>query len=118
MNQNRMKFSTHMIEKIEYEKHQFLEQKRMDLLQKSIDEIKIYFQLIELDELYITGSILIQNKFNNISDIDIAVKGLSTNLYFKAISELEEKLSRKVEIIELENCSFAEKIRKTGLKLK
>jgi predicted nucleotidyltransferase len=51
------------------------------------------------------------------SDIDIAVKGLSPEIYFQAIFELGELLPRQVEIIELENCRFADKIIETGLKI-
>lgn len=37
--------------------------------------------------------------------------------YFQAIFELGELLPRQVEIIELENCRFADKIIETGLKI-
>lgn len=112
-----MDFSIHLIEKLEKEKRQKLEHTRQAFLQKCKLEINEYFSTLIVDEVYLTGSILKAGKFSNRSDIDIAVKGLPDGMYFKTIFELEQIIDRKIEIIELEKCNFAEKIRTTGLKL-
>lgn len=112
-----MDFSIQLIEKLEKEKHQKKELVRQTYLQKCRTEIKAYFLSLPVEEVYLTGSVLVAGKFNSCSDIDVAVKGLPDGMYFKSIFELEQLINRKIEIIELENCPFAEKIRKTGLKL-
>ena len=94
-----------------------IENNRINLLEYSKTHLFEYFKELQIDELYITGSLITPNKFSNRSDIDIAVSNLGEELYFKTISELEDLFKRKVEIIELENCKFADKIRSTGLKL-
>ncbi len=111
------KYSTKLLEEIYERKRINLEQKRIKLLEKCKKVCIKYFSQMEVNELYITGSLIVSGKFSERSDIDIAVSGLHAELYFKTISELEDKLERKVEIIELENCKFAEKIKTTGLKL-
>ena len=111
------KYSINLLTDIDNEKHKNAEKKRLELLQKSIFFIKNFFLKLDIQELYITGSLIVPGKFTNRSDIDIAVSGLQAEFYFKAISILEENLMRKVEIIELENCSFKEKIRTNGLKI-
>lgn len=112
-----MNYSTSLFEQIVAEKAKIGEQKRIALLELVIPKLKEYFSTISVKSLYITGSLIVENRFRERSDIDIAVEGLSEDIYFKTIGDLEEIVDRKVEIIELENCRFAEKIRTTGLKL-
>jgi predicted nucleotidyltransferase len=112
-----MTFSTHLLEEIEQQKLNDLENKRQEILQFCIIELKKYFKSLPVKSLYITGSLITPYKFRTHSDIDIVAEGFPPDKYFLAIAELEEILSRKVEIIELERCRFAQKIIKTGLKV-
>lgn len=111
------KFDINLLEQIEADKQLQIEELRKDLLKKCIETLPSYFNNLNVNNLYLTGSVLVEGKFSKRSDIDIAVSGLAPDKYFKAISELETVFERKVEIIELENCKFADKIKETGLKL-
>lgn len=53
-------------------------------------------------EVYIFGS-LAEGDFSNVSDIDIAVKGLPNQLFFKLGGRLMMELSHNVDIIELDD---------------
>ena len=66
---------------------------------------------------YITGSLIVPERFHAQSDIDIAVSGLTHQNYFSFMAKIQEYLDRQVEVIELENCRFAQKILDTGLKV-
>ena len=112
-----MTFSTNLFQEIEQQKINDLEKQRQDILKRCIVEIREYFMPLDVTSLYITGSLIIPYRFSSRSDIDIAVEGLPPEIYFSAIFELGEILSRTVEIIELENCRFADKIREDGLKI-
>jgi len=90
---------------------------RLQILENTICVLNKYFLHKPVTSLYITGSLIQANRFKQRSDIDIAVEGLQSNIYFSCISELEGLLNRHVEIIELENCRFANKIKETGLKI-
>ncbi len=112
-----MPFSTSLLNEIEASRKEKLEKKRHEILEQTIIEIKKVFKNSNVQEVYITGSIVIPNKFTSRSDIDIAVKGLSAIDYFPIISKLEESLLRTIEIIEIENCLFSDKIINAGLKV-
>ena len=66
-------------------------------------------------EIYIFGSVA-NGKCNDSSDIDIAVRGLKNEYYFKALAELEIELVFEVDLIDLddETNRFAQFILKKG----
>lgn len=112
-----MAYSTYLLQEIEAQRKNDLEMKRQDILKQCIETLRDYFSPLHVKSLYITGSVLLPYKFRSQSDIDVAVEGLPDEVYFRAIFELGDLLSRSVEIIELENCSFAESIRENGLRI-
>jgi len=65
-------------------------------------------------EIYIFGS-LVDGKYTNNSDIDIAIVGLKEDIYFKIYGELLEKLQNKFDLIGLDyNNDFSKIIKETG----
>lgn len=110
-------YTIDLFETILAEKKQQKEAARLLMLNKTLTVLKEYFAIIPVTQLYLVGSITKEGRFRRDSDIDIAIKGLGTDLYFKVISDLEEKLNRKIEIIELEECSFEKSIKETGLRI-
>ncbi|MFQ5646767.1 MAG: nucleotidyltransferase family protein [bacterium] len=99
------------------EKEREREADRLKTLEKTKKNLKNYFTDKGVGQVYLTGSLLEEGKFYSFSDIDIAVQGLS-EWYFKVFTELEELLGRKIDLIELERCRFAELIKKNGLKIR
>lgn len=65
--------------------------------------------------VYLFGS-LREKKFNERSDIDLAVEGLAGTSFFEATGELLSKSSFPVNLIPLEDCQekFRQKIKNTG----
>jgi predicted nucleotidyltransferase len=112
-----MTFSTSLLYEIEESRREELEKKRQQILEQTIKVIKSVFNDSNVTEVYLTGSIINSYGFSLRSDIDIAVKGLAAADYFRILSKLEESLLRTVEIIELENCWFSDKIINTGLRV-
>jgi predicted nucleotidyltransferase len=112
-----MTFSTSLLYEIEESRREELEMKRQQILEQTIKVIKSVFNDSNVMEVYLTGSIINAYRFSLHSDIDIAVRGLTAVDYFRILSKLEESLLRTVEIIELENCLFSDKIVNTGLRV-
>jgi predicted nucleotidyltransferase len=112
-----MTFSAGLLYEIEALRKEELEKKRLEVLEQTIKEVKGVFSNSNVTEVYLTGSIINSYKFSSRSDIDIAVKGLPAIDYFPILSKLEESLLRTIEIIELENCRFSDKIINTGLRV-
>ncbi len=106
-----------LFEQVLAQKQQEREKERAALLSLTIDVIKSVAPRFSVTAAYITGSLVVPDRFHSHSDIDIAVRGLTDTNYFAFIAQVQELLPRQVEIIELENCRFSEKIIETGLKV-
>ena len=53
-------------------------------------------------EIFVFGSV-VNGKFNDDSDIDIAVKGLEDRLFFKVLAELGRQLFHEIDLIDLDD---------------
>lgn len=109
--------TVNLLEQIIAQKQQERERERVELLSLTISVLKSVIPQFAVTAAYVTGSLLIPGRFHSHSDIDIAVKGLTDQNYFTFMAKVQEFLPRQVEIIELEKCSFAQKIIDTGLKV-
>ena len=68
------------------------------------------------DEVYLFGSIVLEGRFRQNSDIDIAVLGLKKFDYYKFIGEISDLLNKRVDVVLLEECHFAQFIKEKGIK--
>ena len=70
------------------------------------------------DELYLFGSVTKPEKFSEHSDIDIGIQGLENVLHYRFIADLSELLEWGIDVVRLEDCSFAEAIKRRGIQWK
>lgn len=106
-----------LFEEILARKKQEREKERLRLLAFTIDALKTVAPRFAVSEAYVAGSLCKEGRFHSHSDIDIAVTGLTHENYFAFMAAMQDLLPIQVEVIELENCRFAEKIRNNGLKV-
>lgn len=68
------------------------------------------------ERLWLYGSILNEDRFSMISDIDIATEGIEWDIFFKMVSECEKLTDLKLDIIDIESIPEIrkEKILRTG----
>jgi len=97
-------------------KKQEQEEKRCDYLSRVKEILIQHFAEGGADSVYICGSLLSPNSFTDESDIDIAVFGLVGNA-LRVSADLENKIGREIDLIELEHCVFRAKIEREGLKV-
>lgn len=71
---------------------------------------------VNLSEAILFGSIVHPGRFSARSDVDIAVSNLEPRAYFELMGYLEERLEREIDIVAIDNCHFADSIRRTGLR--
>ena len=64
---------------------------------------------------YIFGSVTQPGHFTEQSDVDIAVEPMEPAHFFAAMSALAEALGREVDLVELNKCHFAHRIRERGI---
>ena len=91
------------------------EEERKKVLNQVISSIKNEFQNTSV-EVYLVGSIVRPFSFSPHSDVDIVLKNYHGDR-FAIWAKLEKKISRDVEIILFENCSFQEFVLKDGFKV-
>lgn len=80
------------------------------------DQLTRYFAPKKVARVYLIGSILRPEAFNEDSDIDIVVRGLSED-YFRVSAELEGLVGRSLDLIEMERCRFTEYVESEGLRI-
>jgi predicted nucleotidyltransferase len=94
--------------------------RRENLRLRLLDQIKS--ALTELEKkydwthTYVFGSVAQKGKFTENSDIDIAIEGLNKLDHYRFIGDISEHLNRRVDVVLLEECPFAESIKGRGLK--
>ncbi len=101
-------------------KEDIMKRKRMNqLLNVASAAAKILYSKYKVKEVYLLGSLRDEEKFHIHSDIDLAVKGLSSSSYFTALAELWHLLpaENELDLIPIEDVSSAmrKEIKKKGL---
>lgn len=92
------------------------EASRSTVLQELDDALKRLETEYAWTDLYLFGSVTKNGRFGESSDVDIAIKGLEKNRFYAFVGELSSILNRSVDVVNLEECGFSEKIIAGGLK--
>jgi len=99
------------------------QKERANLREKAYQEARaladILYTKYSAIDVYLFGSLLEKGRFNENSDIDLAVEGLSGSIFFEAAGELLLHTKFPFNFIPLKNCpeSLREKIITTGERL-
>lgn len=97
-------------------KNQAGETRRKKELAELRGKLRRYFARRKVSRVYLIGSILCPGAFDEQADIDIAVLGLEGN-FFRISAELEALVGRDLDLIELEQCRFANEVEREGLRI-
>jgi len=111
-----MTFQTTYLNQILANQYSKLEQERQSLLQKTIDWLNNYGSKYGIKQAYIFGSLTRKNQFSPESDIDLAVEVAKADNFFSLIGFISEATGRDVDLIPLNYCHFADRIRERGIK--
>ena len=68
------------------------------------------------DELAAISNVLRDHRTDEVIDIDIALLGLKKHDYYEFIGEISDLLNRRVDVVLLEECRFAQLIKEKGKK--
>ena len=109
-------FQTTYLDRILAKQRSQLEQERQSLLDKTIDWLDNYGSQYGIKQAYIFGSITRKNQFTKGSDIDIAIEITNTDYLFSIIGFISEATGKEVDVILLNDCHFANRIRERGIK--
>ena len=88
---------------------------RQQLLASAIEWLRAHGETYGITHGYIFGSVTQSGRFTRTSDIDIAVDTWDTGNICGLMGYLSLHLNRDVDIVPLDQCHFADKIRRLGL---
>ena len=108
-------FSTSRLDQILGDRRLQNEQERQILLKKTLNWLDKFGPEYGIQKAYIFGSLTQPQRFNTQSDIDIAVEQINLDDFFSVISLISEATEREVDVIELNKCHFANRIRQSGI---
>ena len=90
------------------------EVERQQVLAKTLRLLDELGPSYKIERAYVFGSIIKPGHFHANSDVDIAVEQIDPLRFFEAMSEFFNRLEREVDLIELDKCHFAHRIREKG----
>lgn len=88
---------------------------RQHLLAKTLRLLDELGPGYKIERAYLFGSLTKPGRFHPKSDVDIAVERIDPLRFFEAMSEFFNRLGREVDLVELDKCHFADKIRREGV---
>lgn len=110
-----MSFKTYLLDEIIRSKRDRLERERQTLLAQVKRWLDDYGGQYGIRSAYIFGSLTRPDRFTETSDVDIAVEQIDPEVFFTVISLLVTALGREVDLIKLDQCHFAHRIREAGI---
>lgn len=88
---------------------------RQRLLASAIEWLHTHSETYGITQGYIFGSVTEPERFTQTSDIDIAVDTWKTGNICGLMGYLSLHLNRDVDVVPLDQCHFADKIRRLGM---
>jgi len=104
------------IRKIYEKKREEREELRRRMIRKVLKALDRLSENVEFEEAVIFGSIVKPFCFTELSDVDVAFKGLERDKLFYAAAFLSDEIGRDVDVVELESIRFADRITREGLR--
>lgn len=110
-----MPFDTSILDAALARRQTGLERERQALLAKVFCLLDELAPAYGFEKAYVFGSLISPGRFNPKSDVDIAVERIDPLRFFEAMSDFSSRLEREVDLIELDKCHFAHRIREKGI---
>ncbi len=111
-----MPFDTSVLDAALARRRANFEQQRQQLLAKVLKLLDELGPEYGIQQAYVFGSLAMPGRFDSRSDIDIAVEQIDPERFFEAMGKFSFALGRQVDLVELDKCHFADKIRKKGIR--
>ncbi len=108
-------FDTSLLDQVLCDRRSHLEQARQELLRQTLDWLAQHGEEYGIRQAYVFGSVICPGRFTERSDVDIAVERIDSIRLLEAFTNMSSALGREVDMIELEKCHFADRIRQQGI---
>lgn len=89
---------------------------RQRLLAEALTWLQTHAATYGIRHGYLFGSVTTAGRFQRLSDIDLAIETLRGGQPFELMGMLSLQVNREVDLVPLDQCHFADKIRQAGVK--
>ncbi|MHB8204211.1 MAG: nucleotidyltransferase family protein [Desulfomonilaceae bacterium] len=113
---NQEKFDTSIWERNLARKAEEREKLRQTVLVRLDEALKVLSEKYQWHEAFIFGSVTREGAFHDGSDVDVGIEGLNPLDHYAFVADISSLLERDIDVVLLEECGFAEKIKKKGQK--
>jgi predicted nucleotidyltransferase len=110
-----MGFDTSLLDQAIARRREQWETLRRARLDEVLGQLEALGAVHEVKEAYLFGSLAQPGRFTDHSDIDVAVV-MPSERFFDLAAELSRALHTDVDLIPLDRCHFADKIRREGVR--
>lgn len=110
--------SLEIIKKVYEEKSKNRERTRVETLERVKTALAELSEEVSFKKAYIFGSVTTPYRFTDRSDVDLAFSALAEDRLFYVTGRLSRSLERDVNVVDLDELRFREKILKTGVEWK
>ena len=110
-----MSFDTSILDAAIIRRRAKQERRRLALLNDVLRLLDHRAAQFGIRRAYLFGSIIRPGHFGDLSDVDIGVEALSPAQYCSALAVFSTELGCKVDLVELDQCHFAAKVRREGV---
>ena len=114
MNQEKSDFS--IWERNLARKEEEREKLRQTVLVRLDEALKVLSEKYSWEEIFIFGSITCKGAFHDGSDVDVGIEGLNPLDHYAFVADISSLLERDVDVVILEECGFADRIKEKGQK--
>jgi hypothetical protein len=111
-----MPYDTSVLDKAIAERRARWERERQITLTQVLQLLDEYGPRFSLREAYVFGSVTGAGRFDARSDVDIAIGRIPVASFFEMMTTLSLELGRDVDLVELDKCHFAHRIREKGVR--
>jgi len=111
-----MAFDTYLLDEALSRSRAAREEARQAALARVLRLLRELGPQYNIRRAYVFGSICHPGRFTKDSDVDIAVEPLDPETFFAAMSAFALALGREVDLVELDKCHFAHRVREEGIK--
>jgi predicted nucleotidyltransferase len=108
-------FNTYLLDEILAHRQDRLEHERQLVLDRVIQWLEAFGIQYGIHRAYLFGSLTRPGRFKETSDVDIAVEQMNPEDFFTVLGLLAEAIGRETDLVQLDKCHFANRIRQTGI---
>lgn len=110
-----MAFPTPLFDQLLAERQTRWESERQTVLRAALEWLQLHGGDYGIKAGYVFGSVTQAGRFTEYSDVDLAIAHLGLGNCFGLMGALSLYLNREVDLVPLDQCHFADKIRREGI---